>query len=134
MYEKCTYQAVPDPVTADRATLKQSLLHHFIQDLEYHHTSTLSVQQQMEVSIQMLFDPSLQEKFKDMQASVTYNEQDMMDYKNFVREQMQNQHPLLSATTSKTTNKITPQSIRSLSEEIPMMSEELKELLKKLEN
>ena len=127
MYEKCAYQVVPEP--AERASLKESLLHHFVQDMEYYHTSTLSVEQQVELSVKMLFDPTLQEKWKEMQSTVTYNEQDVMDYKNFVRGQIEQRHPL---ATSKTSHVITPEHIRSFRKEFPV-SEELNELLNKLE-
>ena len=66
MYELCTFDAVPKSATAERATLKASTLQHFIQDLEYYHTSTLTPAEQVDMSVKVIFDPSMDETFKEM--------------------------------------------------------------------
>ena len=75
MYEKCTFDVVPNSETAERAILKQSTLHHFLQDLEYYHTTELTEQQQVEVSMKMLFDPSLKSKWKDFRSKVPLSDE-----------------------------------------------------------
>lgn len=133
MYEKCTFQAVPDPGTADRATLKASTLHHFVQDLEYYHTSTLSLEEQVELSVKMLHDPSLQEKFKDLQSKVTYNEEDMAGYKNFVQSEIERQFPLAVGKGSSSSSRRRYKKESDMGQEFPI-SDELKTLLNKLDN
>ena len=133
MYEKCTFQAVPDTGTADRATLKASTLHHFVQDLEYYHTSTLSLEEQVELSVKMLHDPSLQEKFKDLQSKVTYNEEDMAGYKNFVQSEIERQFPLAVGKGSSSSSRRRYKKESDMGQEFPI-SDELKTLLNKLDN
>jgi hypothetical protein len=135
MYEKCTFQAVPNAETAERSTLKESLLQHFVQDFHYHHTTTLTLQEQVEVSVKMLHDPSLQKVFQDMKSSTTYDERDMEDYKNYVQEVVERRFPfaVASKNSSSSSSNSRNQSMSSLGDKVPI-SEELKALLKKLDN
>ena len=66
MYELCTFDAVPKSASAEMATLKTSTLQHFIQDLEYYHTSALTPAEQVDMSVKVIFDPSMDETFKEM--------------------------------------------------------------------
>jgi hypothetical protein len=135
MYEKCTFQAVPDATaTAEPATLKQSLLQHFVQDLEYYHTTTLTKAEQVELSVKMLHDPSLQAQWNEMKSNIT--EQDRADYKKFVQQEVERQYPWAvknSASTASSYRSSNNKSMSSLAKEFPV-SEELKELLNKLDN
>jgi hypothetical protein len=82
MYEQCTVQTIPDASVATHKTRNRVTLQHFVHDLEYYHTTTMSVEQQMEVGNAMLNDPFL----RSNKLMNEYSPTDLERFKAFVQE------------------------------------------------